>query len=167
MLSTVCARARLGLALAAIVAGLGADAQAQTAEAIAAASKAGESIMNQGLTGAFLVLSLLVNGFLFWKLDRLSTSLMREVITALQANTAATAAGNLTIVALKDALETTDNGIEKLSHQLELSTQSAQSRGEEILGNQRNVLGRIEGLQPQLSKIDGLKENVDFLRSRA
>ncbi len=48
---------------------------------------------------------LLAVGFLFWKLDRLSTSIMREVITALQANTAATTAGNVALTALKTTLE--------------------------------------------------------------
>jgi len=133
----------LALAGAGCLAALGAWAQA--AEASQAAVKAGDWYLTQGVLGVTCLVLLLTVGFLFWKLDRLSTSIMREVITALQANTAATAAGNVTITALKTTLEATDDGVEKLSHQTELAAQAAASRGVEILENQKEIKRRLEG----------------------
>ncbi len=80
-------------------------AHAQAAEATQAAVKAGDWYLTLGVLGVTVVVLLLAVGFLFWKLDRLSTSIMREVITALQANTAATTAGNVALTALKTTLE--------------------------------------------------------------
>lgn len=120
-------------------------AHAQAAEATQAAAKAGDWYLTQGVLGVTCVILGLAVGFLFWKLDRLSTSIMREMITALQANTAATIAGNLTVSALKTTLEATDDGVEKLSHQTELAAQAAASRGAEILKNQEEIKRRLEG----------------------
>ena len=121
------------------------EAHAQAAEATQAAVKAGDWYLTQGVLGTTCVVLLLVVGFLFWKLDRLSTSIMREVITALQANTAATVAGNLTITALKTTLEATDDGVEKLSHQTALATQAAESRGLQLIEGQAEIKRRLEG----------------------
>jgi hypothetical protein len=134
---------RLALSLASLV--FITEAHAQAAEATQAAVKAGDWYLTQGVLGTTCVVLLLAVGFLFWKLDRLSTSIMCEVITALQANTAATVAGNLTITALKTTLEATDDGVEKLSHQTALAAQAAESRGSEILRNQEDIRRRLEG----------------------
>ncbi|KNY20875.1 hypothetical protein [Methylobacterium sp. ARG-1] len=123
-------------------------AHAQTAEAIKAALEAGDILLQYKVLGAVCVILGLAIAFLFWKLDRLSTSIMREVVTALQANTAATVAGNLTITALTTTLEATDDGVEKLSHQTELAAQAAASRGVEILKNQEEIKRRLEGRLP-------------------
>jgi hypothetical protein len=120
-------------------------AHAQTAEAIKAASDAGDLLLQYKVLGAVCVILGLAVAFLFWKLDRLSTSIMREVVAALHANTAATVAGNLTITALTTTLEATDDGVEKLSHQTELAAQAAASRGVEILKNQEEIKRRLEG----------------------
>lgn len=167
MPSRALARGLLVAALAAAGCLVAFCAWAQAAEATQAAAKAGDWYLTQGVLGTTCVVLLLAVGFLFWKLDRLSTSIMREVITALQANTAATAAGTVTISALKTTLDATDDGVEKLSHQTSLSAQAAASRGEEILGNQRNVLARTEATQAALGKLDAIKDGVDELRRRS
>ncbi|MCJ2098923.1 hypothetical protein [Methylobacterium sp. E-046] len=166
MPSRALSRWLLILALAVIACVLAGGAWAQATEAAQAAAKAGDWYLTQGVLGTTCVVLLLTVGFLFWKLDRLSTSIMREVITALQANTAATAAGTVTISALKTTLDATDDGVEKLSHQTSLAAQAAASRGDEILGNQRNVLARIEVMQASFGKLDGIKDGVDELRRR-
>lgn len=120
-------------------------AHAQAAEATQAAVKAGDWYLTQGVLGVTCVILALAVGFLFWKLDRLSTSIMREMITALQANTAATIAGNLTVSALKTTLEATDDGVEKLSHQTALAAQAADSRAAQIIDGQTEIKRRLEG----------------------
>ncbi|MGX9983977.1 hypothetical protein [Methylobacterium fujisawaense] len=120
-------------------------AYAQAAEATQAAVKAGDWYLTQGVLGVTCVVLTLAVGFLFWRLDKLSGSMMREMITALQANTAATVAGNLTTTALTTTLQATDDGVEKLSHQTELAAQAAASRGAEILKNQEEIKRRLEG----------------------
>ena len=121
------------------------SAHAQTAEAIKAAADAGDVLLQYKVLGAVCVILGLAVGFLFWKLDRLSTSIMREMITALQANTAATVTGNLTVSALKTTLEATDDGVEKLSHQTELAAQAAASRDAALLAGQEDIKRRLEG----------------------
>ncbi len=120
-------------------------AHAQAAEATQAAVKAGDWYLTQGVLGVTCVILALAVGFLFWKLDRLSTSIMREMITALQANTAATIAGNLTVSALKTTLDATDDGVEKLSHQTELAAQAAAARAAQIIEGQAEIKRRLEG----------------------
>ena len=120
-------------------------AHAQAAEATQAAVKAGDWYLTQGVLGVTCLVLLLAVGFLFWKLDRLSTSIMREMITALQANTAATVAGNLTVTALKTTLDATDDGVEKLSHQTELAAQAAAARAAQIIDGQTEIKRRLEG----------------------
>lgn len=120
-------------------------AHAQAAEATQAAVKAGDWYLTQGVLGVTCVILGLAVGFLFWKLDRLSTSIMREMITALQANTAATVAGNLTVSALKTTLDATDDGVEKLSHQTELAAQAAAARAAQIIDGQTEIKRRLEG----------------------
>ena len=166
MPSRASARWLLVFALVAIECGLVSGAWSQAAEATQAATKAADYYLTQGVLGTTVVVLLLAVGFLFWKLDRLSTSIMREVIAALQANTAATAAGTLTISALKTTLDATDDGVEKLSHQTSLAAQAAASRGDEILNNQRAILGRVETMQGSLGKLDAVASGVDALRSR-
>lgn len=166
MSSSAFARSLLILAFVVIGCCLSGGAWGQAAEATQAASKAADYYLTQGVLGTTVVVLLLAVGFLFWKLDRLSTSIMREVINALQANTAATTAGTVTISALKTTLDATDDGVEKLSHQTSLAAQAAASRGEEILGNQRGMLGRTEAMQASLGKLDGIKTDLEELRRR-
>ena len=166
MPSRATARWLLVLILVATGCGLASGALGQAAEATQAASKAADFYLTQGVLGTTVVVLLLAVGFLFWKLDRLSTSIMREVIAALQANTAATAAGTLTISALKTTLDATDDGVEKLSHQTSLAAQAAASRGEEILNNQRSILARAEATQTALGKLDGISGGIEALRGR-
>lgn len=139
------------------------EAQAQATEATAAAAKAGDWYLTQGVLGVTSLLFIGISIFLFWKLDRLSTSIMREAITALTANTAATTAGTLQTTALKGALEATDDGVEKLSRQTELAAQAAQSRGDEILSKQRDILARMDAVQGQLGKLEGIERDVGRL----
>ena len=164
--SRASARWVLILALVAIGCCLASGVRSQAAEATQAAAKAADYYLTQGVLGTTVVVLLLAVGFLFWKLDRLSTSIMREVIAALQSNTAATAAGTLTISALKTTLDATDDGVEKLSHQTSLAAQAATSRGDEILNNQRAILGRVETVQGALGKIDTIASGVEALRTR-
>jgi hypothetical protein len=145
MLSRSPARRLLTVALAAACCAVADAAWAQAAEATKAAVDAVDTLLQYKVLGAVCILLCLAVGFLFWKLDRLSTSIMREVITALQANTAATVAGNLTITALQVTLQATDDGVEKLSHQTELSAQAAASCSEQILKNQEEIKRRLEG----------------------
>lgn len=144
MPSRVTARWLFLAALVAVGCGLAGAAWAQAAEATQAVSKAADALLGQGPAGAVIVILLAAVGFLFWKLDRLSTSIMREAMTAFQANTAATAAGTVTIAALDRTLQATDDGVEKLSRQTELAAQEAKLRGEAILKNQEAILRRID-----------------------
>lgn len=141
-------------------------AWAQASEAAAAGSKAADVFLGQGPMGAFVVILLIAVGFLFWKLDRLSTTIMREGITSQQSNTAATTAGNVTLAALDRTLQGMDDGVEKLSQQTALTGQAAQSRGDEIIANQRAILARMETMQGALGRLDGIERSLDDLRRR-
>ena len=124
------------------------------AQGAVTAGKTADYFLTQGPLGAIIVAEALVIcslagviAYLFKKLDGQSTAsvaMVREVTMALQANTAATSAGNVAIAALDRTLQATDDGVEKVSHQAALAAQAAQSRGEEILKGQEVILRRLE-----------------------